>query len=674
MELARRLSRLGVHLHKDPAVGRRVSLTNSMAMTLGSVVLLYFPILIRSSTPVLGWAVLLIFGAYMGVLQLNKWGRFTLARLAFITFLNSAIFFYSGYLGSGAGGHLYLLATACLPIILASMREKAFLAYGVSVPIVFFEILTLARDRVFPQAIISPHVQSWIYRGVVGPTTFLILLAELTYFSLANERAEERLERNREFRLLLDNAGQGFLTVDRSGRVGEEWSRIIETWMGGMRAGAEFAEVLRPIDASAAEWFELGWGALFADLLPLELAIDQLPKVLRVGDRHLGIEYRPFLSSDSASVPDRVLIVLSDITSEVERRRVEQAQQEVLQVVDHVMRDRVGFREFYQETSRLLLQLEGCHEPAELRHILHTLKGSCALFGVNSVSQRCHQLESRLAETGAEPTPAEVRYVRAAWDELCERVKPIISAADDRIELMPEEYSYFIEALSRRVSHGALLARAVTWRFEPAEMRFLRISEQARALARRLGKGEIEVAINGGGVRLEPERWAGFFSAFSHVVRNAIDHGLESPDERQALGKSPRGRLELRARKRSGEIILSMADDGRGVQWDRVAERARALGLPADTQADLEDALFADGVSTRTEVSEVSGRGLGMAAVKAACQALGGRIAIWSARGQGTCFEFHVPLPETGGLGAGNPTRPPGAPTDRSVEPVARTD
>jgi two-component system, chemotaxis family, sensor kinase CheA len=156
-------------------------------------------------------------------------------------------------------------------------------------------------------------------------------------------------------------------------------------------------------------------------------------------------------------------------------------------------------------------------------------------------------------------------------------------------------------------------------------------------------------------LRLPAGDFAELWAALAHIVRNAVDHGFETADERTAAGKSPKNRVWLRAfEDRNRGFVVSFADDGRGIDWKKVAQKAAAAGLPAATPVDLEQALFADSISTRDHVSETSGRGIGLAAVRSAVATLGGRIEIDSALGQGTTFRLALPWP----TGAAEPKLP----------------
>jgi two-component system, chemotaxis family, sensor kinase CheA len=214
------------------------------------------------------------------------------------------------------------------------------------------------------------------------------------------------------------------------------------------------------------------------------------------------------------------------------------------------------------------------------------------------------------------------------------------------IELEEQQYRDLL-ALAQDAGSRSLLVRKIEeLAMEPTRVRLERIAEQARRIARRLTKGDIEVAIEDHDLRLDPKRWAAFWSAFIHAVRNAADHGLEEPDERASGGKSERGRLSLRTMARGNNLVVEIEDDGRGIDWAALGERARGLGFPAGNDAEIREALFRDGVSTAKHVSEISGRGVGMGAVRAAARALGGDVVVHSHPGQGTRVEITFPLAE----------------------------
>ncbi|MCR9164960.1 MAG: ATP-binding protein [bacterium] len=168
------------------------------------------------------------------------------------------------------------------------------------------------------------------------------------------------------------------------------------------------------------------------------------------------------------------------------------------------------------------------------------------------------------------------------------------------------------------------------------------MARRARQLAGKLDK-TLEIQIDVPPLRLARERWGSLWTACIHLITNAVDHGIEPADAREAADKQPNGQLSLSAHDLDGEVVIRVRDDGRGIDWARVSEKAEALGLPAKGKSALQDALFATGMSTRDNVTTTSGRGVGLSALAAEAHALGGRIEVESTLGEFTEFRIRVP-------------------------------
>lgn len=171
----------------------------------------------------------------------------------------------------------------------------------------------------------------------------------------------------------------------------------------------------------------------------------------------------------------------------------------------------------------------------------------------------------------------------------------------------------------------------------------------ARAVAEKLGK-RVEVEIQGAELELDRAILDRLSEPLLHLVRNAVDHGLEKPADRIAAGKSEVGRLRIEARRLRDSIWIDVADDGRGIDLASVSRRAVAAGLiHEDLASDLPPEevvrfIFHPGLSTAHAVSEVSGRGVGMDAVKATVEGLGGEVLLRTERGRGTTTTLRVPI------------------------------
>lgn len=183
-------------------------------------------------------------------------------------------------------------------------------------------------------------------------------------------------------------------------------------------------------------------------------------------------------------------------------------------------------------------------------------------------------------------------------------------------------------------------------RMMPMDYVFSRFPRLIRDLASRLGK-HVELVSQGHDTELDKSLIERIIDPLTHLVRNSLDHGIESPSERVASGKSAHGTLTLSARHQGGNIVIEVMDDGAGLDRARILAKARSNGLAvSDGMSDDEvwQLIFAPGFSTAEQVSDVSGRGVGMDVVKRNIQALGGHVELASVTGQGTTTRIVLPL------------------------------
>ncbi len=456
------------------------------------------------------------------------------------------------------------------------------------------------------------------------------------------ERTRDLDERNREMRLVLDHVDQGMVILSRAGALSSERSAILDRWFGAPAAGSTLWDVLASRSPSAAGALQLGWAQLVEGLLPLEVSLDQLPKQFEDDQgRYFELAYLPVdVVGDSI---DKLLVLISDVSSRVERERSQAAQAETMAMFAQITTDRAGFQDFLDETSAIM---ERVLEPAlrditEVLRELHTLKGNFGLFGLKSMAELLHRIEDDCLPERVRPNEQHRAELRAAWQSLEGRARGFLGEGGRGIVLDLADLQELREAVQARSSQHELERVVERMSMVPVTPRLWRIGESARRLAERLGKGTTEIAVDADGVKASADTgW--LWQVLPHVVANAVDHGLESQAERDAAHKKGPPRLQLRAREQNGTLVVEVSDNGRGIAWTKLLQRARELGMPANDNQDALRALFSDGVSGRDEASVVSGRGIGMAAVKNACDKHGARVLIDSEPGGGSTFRFEL--------------------------------
>jgi len=256
------------------------------------------------------------------------------------------------------------------------------------------------------------------------------------------------------------------------------------------------------------------------------------------------------------------------------------------------------------------------------------------------------------ARAGGETvTPATVKVDLAKVDLLVDlmgelviiqsqvRQSPVIAAATDQ-KLVRD-----LGQMSRITSD--LQRISMSLRMVPIGATFRKMVRLVRDLSHKVGK-RVSLLLEGEETEIDRNMVEAIYDPLVHLVRNAVDHGLETPAEREAQGKPPEGRLWLRAYQKGGNIVIEIEDDGRGLDREAILARARERGLVAAEEnlpsARIDSLIFEPGFSTARQVSEVSGRGVGMDVVKQTVEHLRGKIETFSQPGQGTRFTLRLPL------------------------------
>ena len=389
-----------------------------------------------------------------------------------------------------------------------------------------------------------------------------------------------------------------------------------------------------------------------------EVVFDLMDKDLSLKQRHYQLRYRG---------PNRhgeIFLLLRDVTTEAELAETEKKEFWRQKVLNTVMTQRPAFAVFAASVQELFLRLsriedEGPtpgNEWTDFLRQLHTIKADARFFNFQTTAERCHQWETLLSdqlllEETPDPTTLALELKKDYYSEM-KTVTDHLGEAwlhhADAVQIPRKPYLSLIRYIRHRYPQDKKLGQFLDFhRQVPLRSLFQKLPDQAKTLAQTLGKRVGLLEIHGGDFLVVPDRLEAFCQSFIHLVRNSLDHGIETIRERETLGKTLDGKLRLEIADTPRAVVFRFQDDGRGISYQRIVERARALGwlesIPSLDEQGLLGFLFREGFSTAPQTTEISGRGLGLSAVKTEIDKLQGSVRVLTRPGRGTTFEMIVP-------------------------------
>ncbi len=510
-----------------------------------------------------------------------------------------------------------------------------------------------------------------------------LIEAELVHSKELAETSREKVTS------LLDNSGQGFLSFGADLVVESAYSRACHTMLGGSPAGRDVALVLFGNDGAKVELLHavIPTALAEADSVTQEVMLSLLPAEIQREDMVLKAEYRLLEG-------DRLMLVLTDMTAERRMAAMLESERRQLELIVMAVADSRsffeatdGFQEFLEQD--LPLALSSGQAPRviakQLYREIHTYKGLLNQFSFPNAPTALHAVETFLSEflaseaSGTTQQLASIVSAQALQTVLDADLAVLSDALGEDFLARGESVTLTsaqarqLEALATNLLRGEPIDTAVAEvrtllgaltmlhkvSIKNVLMGFEGLVQQA---ANRLEKELVlHVAQDSADIWVDPQRYRPFFRTLVHVFRNAVTHGIETPDARWTTGKDEVGRITCRLTQQGETLRLSIADDGAGISIDALRQRAVATGLYtqhkilAMSDADIMQLIFMDNISTHTQISELAGRGIGLTATLAETNNLGGQVVVNSVLGKGTEFVFELPFSHKEPIEGGRP-------------------
>ncbi len=461
----------------------------------------------------------------------------------------------------------------------------------------------------------------------------------------SRELEAEVARRTAEMRAILDHVTFGFVLVGPNLEVLEGYTKSCNRLLGcdSDLTGQSFSDLLGVANPFC---YQLSFEQVFEDIMPEEVSLAQLPTRFELKNGNvLGVDPSVIRGADGAV--SAVLMTVSDIGA------LEAAQNEnrTNRILVSILKGRSAFLGFLGEAKTNIVVAKDSVSRGDLitaRRALHTVKGNAASYDLNDVVECVHSLEEleTIDAVGVAKVEQELRAFLLKHAAILE----IDYDSDEG-----EQYRLSVEQFSnlKMIATGAQVPQLRRWTAEVARkpaMELLGPLEQfVGRLAERLGK-EIEFELQGADTPVDVDTMRPVFSLLSHLIRNAIDHGIETKAERGT--KEPIGRLIVSIGSDGKNYFVRVSDDGRGIDVQRLTDKAIELGhlsLARAQEMSLDEKIelvFMDGLSAAQETTDISGRGVGMSAVRSEVKRLYGSVKLATELGQGTTIELVVPKPE----------------------------
>ncbi len=479
------------------------------------------------------------------------------------------------------------------------------------------------------------------------------------------DRTVEITRLNLQMKALLDSLRDGFLIFGPDGQCFETSSQACLQVLEVLPFGKAIWDVLR-LPENKIPGLQKWMTTIFSEMLPFEDLAPLGPQTFPHSQgKSISIDYFP-LRADTGVI-EGVVVVASDITTLVEAKKQAELDREYAQLIIKLVKNKKEISGFIREAQSLLTGLhQHLEKPIkdwsreEIFRALHTIKGGSASFSVMKTAHLCHEAEQILADTQgnsflekAQTLKQKCLEIQSSFQSFMLETKSILGEKGLSEERLIEVPISEILQLSQRLSqwsHGQDTAEDLLTKYmmEPIGNFFEPYKDLIQSVAQTEGKKIEELQLVNGDLKILPEVYSPLLSCLVHAFRNAVDHGIEKPEDRQQMGKSEVGQISVHFNlldQTNPLLQIKITDDGGGIDPDRIRKKLHEKGIATVTESNQEviQRVFDSEFSTKAIVTETSGRGVGMDAILISALSLGGIAWVDSVVGQGTTLTIEVP-------------------------------
>lgn len=488
------------------------------------------------------------------------------------------------------------------------------------------------------------------------------------------QRTEQLAERSTKISQLLNIAAEGFLSFDSSLKVDSEYSKECEVIFNKPIAELHIAELFYPEQSEEKTMFLKAINDIFNPKIPKKrkrVFLNLLRKDFVIDDKYINVEYQ--------HVEDqKMILILTDITDKIALEKKLTEEKQTLKMIVSAVKDLEEFKEVINEYYDFCKEIPSYLEKEdEFRENLlvfyrkiHTYKGNFAQKELLHVVKKLHTFENALSDLvkNTESTYTEfkeivtqndiekwldedLKILESVLDETVLDKEDVLKIAYTRIDSLESKIKTLLHFPKdeRNITYEEIFDDVARMKKKPLSEYLASYTKLTEQLAQRLNKYINPVEFNGLDTVFVDSSIKPFVKTLVHIFRNSVDHGIENIDQRLDHGKSEYATIQCEASEDEQSVTLKISDDGKGIDENIIKQKALEKGIFSAEELEKMSKdqilliIFEDAFSTNEAVTELSGRGIGLGAVKYECEKLGGKVQIESEISKGTTFQFVFP-------------------------------
>lgn len=471
---------------------------------------------------------------------------------------------------------------------------------------------------------------------------------------MVQERTKELQNLTDIQKAMLNSLGQGFVIIDKEHKVQPVYSKVAEDMFEVVPDQSGPSEILGLSEEESQSFKDL-YDLAFSQSLDFD-DMAKLNPEMRSNSKNqkIFLNYAPINNSESGSL-EYVLVIGTDKTAELESLEKFKKEWNFSQMITKIASNRFALNKVISESLNMLkTAMESIEQDKdfalrEVQRLVHTIKGSVSYFYIEEITSMAHDFETYLTQyyndkkcddTVKLAVLEKIMALQVAIECYIDHYDSIVqykdAAANKSIPV--KDLEQFARMLRGKHPELADQFRASFFKTKVAPY-FQMYPTIVKELGLKLNK-EVKFVLEGGDVALPDGNWDELFQQFIHVVRNAVDHGMEAPFEREAAGKPREGKIHFKFELLDNSLKVTLSDDGQGIDWQKIARKDPSV----KSEQDALDRIKTGGISSKDEVSDTSGRGVGVSSVFAIVEKWQGKAEFVNELHKGMSLVIEVPL------------------------------